>query len=46
MFVQVQLLKESPAELSFGKMYEETVTRVIDSQVSHHVSSRMGENRV
>ena len=46
MFVQTQLLKESPVVLSLGKLCEEMVTRLSGFQVRHHISSRMGEHRV
>ena len=44
MCVQVQLLKESPAALSLCKLVRrKTVTRMNGIQLSHHISSRMGD---
>ena len=43
MFVQVQVLKESPAVLWLGKLWKQTASRLIGTQVSHSISSRMGE---
>ena len=46
MFVQVQLLTEPPVSPSPGNLFncaKKTVTRMNGIQVSHHVSSRMGE---
>ena len=38
MLVEVELLKESPAEISLGNLREEAVVRVHGDQVSHHIS--------
>ena len=46
MFVQFHLVKEPPAVLSLGTLCEKTVTRMNIIQVSHHISSRMVENRL
>ena len=46
MLVQAFFLKESPAVLSLGNLCEETVNRMNGIQVSHQISSKMGEHRV
>ena len=46
MSVKVQLLKESPAVLSLGKLCEENSYSYEWLRCSHRISSRVGENRM